>query len=81
MDNKKMLGNEELEKVVGGIESANIVGYGGSAPELPAQQLRDNVYQEMFKAVDELGDGKDVGTWKTMSGEEYMQWWRSLNKK
>ncbi len=68
MDKKYMLNDEELDKVVGGeIESANVVGYGGSAPELPAQQLRDNVYQEMFKAVDELGDGKDMGTWKTMS--------------
>ena len=70
MEDKKILNNEELEKVVGGgIESANIVGYGGSAPELPAQQLRDNVYREMFKAVDELGNGKDMGTWKTMSDE------------
>ena len=68
MEDKKSLNNEELEKVSGGgIESANVVGYGGSAPELPAQQLVDNVYQEMFKAVDELGNGKDMGTWKTMS--------------
>ena len=68
MEDKKDLKDKELEKVVGGgIESANIVGYGGSAPELPAQQLNDNVYQEMFKAVDELGNGKDMGTWKTMS--------------
>ena len=68
MENKKILKDKELEKVVGGkIESTNVVGYGGSAPELPAQQLSDNVYQEMFKAVDELGNGKDMGTWKTMS--------------
>ena len=68
MEDKKILNNEELEKVSGGeIESADVVGYGGSAPELPAQQLVDNVYQEMFKAVDELGNGKDMGTWKTMS--------------
>lgn len=68
MEDKKILNNEELEKVSGGeIESADVVGYGGSAPELPAQQLSDNVYQEMFKAVDELGNGKDMGTWKTMS--------------
>ena len=68
MEDKKMLNDVELDKVTGGeIESANVVGYGGSAPELPAQQLRDNVYQEMFKAVDELGNGKDMGTWKTMS--------------
>ena len=68
MEDKKILNNEELEKVSGGgIESADVVGYGESAPELPAQQLVDNVYQEMFKAVDELGNGKDMGTWKTMS--------------
>lgn len=68
MDKKYMLNDVELDKVSGGeIESVNVVGYGGSAPELPAQQLSDNVYQEMFKAVDELGNGKDMGTWKTMS--------------
>ena len=52
MEDKKILNNEELEKVSGGeIESANVVGYGVAAPELPAQQLSDNVYQKMFKAV------------------------------
>ena len=52
MEDKKILKDKELEKVVGGeIESANVVGYGVAAPELPAQQLSDNVYQKMFKAV------------------------------
>ena len=68
MEDKKIMKDKDLEKVSGGgIESANIVGYGGTPPELPAQQLVDNVYQEMFKAIDELGNGKDMGTWKTMS--------------
>ena len=65
MEDKKILNDKELEKVTGG--AAKVVGYGGTVPELPAQQLVDNVYQEMFKAVDELGDGKDMGTWRTMS--------------
>ena len=68
MEDKKIMKDKDLEKVSGGgIESTNVVGYGGTVPELPAQQLVGNVYQEMFKAVDELGNGKDMGTWKTMS--------------
>ena len=28
----------------------------------------------------ELGDGKDMGSWKTMSGEQFMKWWEETNR-
>ena len=27
----------------------------------------------------ELGDGKDMGSWKTMSSEQFMKWWEETN--
>ncbi|MCQ2470676.1 MAG: hypothetical protein MJ147_01400 [Clostridia bacterium] len=47
MEDKKMLNDEELEKV-----------NGGATPELPAQQLNDIVYPEMFKAGCELNSSE-----------------------
>ena len=36
--------------------------------------------EQALKIAKELGDGKDMGSWKTMSGEEFMRWWRSCHK-
>jgi hypothetical protein len=36
--------------------------------------------EEALKIAAELGDGQDMGTWKTMSGEEFMMWWKSCNQ-
>ena len=43
MEDKKVLKDKELEKVTG-----------GAAPVLPAQQLSDKVYPQMFETVCEL---------------------------
>ena len=28
----------------------------------------------------ELGEGQDMGSWKTMSGEQFMKWWEASNQ-
>ncbi len=36
--------------------------------------------EEALKIAEMLGDGSDMGTWKTMSGEEFMQLWYSTHE-
>ncbi len=68
MENKKVLNNEELEKVSGGAAFADI-----------PNPLTIQTEEEARLIADKLGNGNDMGSWKTMSGEEYMQWWRSTH--
>lgn len=35
--------------------------------------------EEALKIAADLGNGKNVGSWKTMSGQEFMNWWRSCH--
>ena len=58
MEGKKVLNNEELEKVTGGTEFAELSN--------PVKVLTE---EEACRISAELGNGKDMGTWKTMSGE------------
>ena len=58
MEDKKVLNIEELEKVSGGVSFTDV-------PNLLSIQTEE----EALKIADELGDGKDMGTWKTMSDE------------
>lgn len=36
--------------------------------------------EEALKIAEDLGPGKSMGSWKTMSGEEFMKWWRSYHE-
>ena len=57
---KAEIKNNELENVSGGVFSmANPV----VIPESQAENI-----------AKELGDGKDMGSWKTMSSEQFMKW-------
>lgn len=42
----------------------------------PASVLTE---EEALKIAEDLGNGKDMGSWKTMSGEAFMKWWRSCH--
>lgn len=35
--------------------------------------------EEAEKIAEELGEDKHMGSWSTMSGEQYMDWWRAAN--
>ena len=35
--------------------------------------------EQSKKAAGELGNGSDMGAWKTMSSEEFMKWWNLKN--
>ena len=67
MKNTKVeLKDNELENVSGGVLSmVNPV----VIPETQAEHI-----------AMELGDGKDMGSWKTMSGEQFMKWWEETNR-
>ena len=43
----------------------------------PASVLTE---EEALKIAKDLGNGQDMGTWKTMSGDEFMKWWRASHK-
>lgn len=60
MEDKKLLNNEELERISGG-----------------ASVLTE---EEALKIAETLGEGNDMGSWKTMSGEEFMQLWYSTHE-
>ena len=70
MEDKKLLNNEELEKVSGGVNFSDV-----------PNPLSIQTKEEALKIAEQLGAGKDMGSWKTMSGEEFMQWWRSVHEK
>lgn len=42
----------------------------------PASVLTED---EALKIAEDLGEGKDMGSWRTMSGAEFMKWWRSCH--
>ena len=63
---KDEIKDNELENVSGGVFSmANPV----VIPETQAENI-----------ARELGDGKDMGSWKTMSGEQFLKWWEETNR-
>ncbi|MCQ2471497.1 MAG: hypothetical protein MJ147_05605 [Clostridia bacterium] len=62
MDDKIMLNDEELDKVNSGVGFTDV-------PDPESVQTE----AEAIRIVEMLGDGKDMGTWKTMSGEKYIQ--------
>ena len=70
MEDKKLLNNEGLEKVSGGVNFTDV-----------PNPLSIQTKEEALKIAEQLGAGKDMGSWKTMSGEEFMQWWRSVHEK
>lgn len=35
--------------------------------------------EEAERIAAELGDGTDMGTWRTMSGEQFLKWWAASN--
>lgn len=70
MEDKKLLNEKELDKVTGGVSSSDI-------PNPASIQTEE----EALKIAGELGDGRDMGSWKTMAGEQYMEWWKSVHKK
>lgn len=62
------LSGEELEKATGGIMSMTNPAAG--------------ISREQAEAIArEFGDGKDMGSWKTMSGEQFLKWWEASNGK
>ncbi len=70
MEEKNVLQDKDMEKVSGGTKFAELPN--------PVNVLTE---EEARLIAAELGDGKDMGLWKTMSGEQYMQWWRSFHEK
>lgn len=69
MEDKKLLNNEELERVSGGVIFTGTPN--------PASVLTE---EEALKIAETLGEGSDMGSWKTMSGEEFMQLWYSTHE-
>lgn len=58
---KAVINDKELEAVTGGtLFIAN-----------PVANMSET---EAEKIAAELGDGKDMGSWKTMSGDEFLKW-------
>ena len=74
---------------MGAAFGAALVGFGLSAAQ--QGEIRGNAYvitvdgnQTVTMNADDvaaLGDGKDMGSWKTMSGEQFMKWWEDSNGK
>lgn len=67
MEKKVELSEKELEKVDGGLGMSN-----------PASGISE---EEAKKVACALGEGKDMGSWKTMSGDQFMEWWSASNGK
>ncbi|MCQ2424179.1 MAG: bacteriocin [Clostridia bacterium] len=66
MKNKNELNEKELSEVTGG-------ALGMSNPV-------SGITREQAEAMArELGLGKDMGSWRTMSSEDFMAWWRASN--
>ncbi len=67
MDNqKKTLREEDIDRIIGGLGMAN-----------PASGISK---EQAVKIATELGDGKDEGSYKTMTGDQFMDWWKESNK-
>ena len=80
MEGKKMLNDVELEKVTGGAKTMVEI----DDQKLATGDIRDpadvQTREEALKIAELLGDGKNMGTWQTMSGEQYMQLWDSIHQ-
>ena len=63
----KKLNDNVLENVTGGVINMTNPVAGKSR-------------EEMEKVAATLGEGQDMGSWKTMSGERFLEWWRESNK-
>lgn len=67
MKNTKVeIKDNELENVSGGVFSM-------ANPVVIPKTQAENIAKE-------LGDGKDMGSWKTMSSEQFMKWWEETNR-
>lgn len=54
--------------------------FGGQMMNMPNPV--SSLTEEEAKAIAEsLGDGKDMGSWRTMSGKDFMKWYESSRKK
>lgn len=56
----RKISEQELEQVIGGMAN--------SEAGMSEEQAR--------KIAENLGEGNDMGSWKTMSGEQFMDWWK-----
>ena len=62
---KAEIKDNELENISGGVLSmTNPV----AIPKTQAEHI-----------AMELGDGKDMGSWKELSSEQFMKWWEETN--
>lgn len=87
MEKKTELKEKELEKVTGGAPGGicGLSGSGMDIEELVKTTLGgSNKMSAAGLSADEarkiavaLDDGKDMGSWKTMSGEQFLKWWES----
>lgn len=66
MENKFELNEKELEQVIGGLGMTN-----------PVSGLTE---EEAMKIAEKLGNGRDMGSWRTMSGAQFLEWWQSSRK-
>ena len=71
--NKKLaeLSEDELKQVTGGA-TRPMMGMANPVAGMPKEQAE--------AIARELGGGKDMGSWRTMSGDEFMKWWEESNK-
>lgn len=72
MKNKKMMRKENERKSAAGALAGKMIGMPNPVSALTEEEAR--------KIADGLGEGKDMGSWKTMSGEQFMKWWESSHK-
>lgn len=70
--NKKLaeLSEDELKQVTGG-ENRPMMGMANPVAGMTKEQAE--------AIARELGGGKDMGSWRTMSGDEFMKWWEKSN--
>lgn len=64
--NRKEIDGKDLEQVNGGC-----LGMANPVAGLTKDQAIDNALK--------LGDGMDMGSWGTMSAEQYIRWWAETN--
>ncbi len=62
------LTEDELKEVSGGMASM-------------ANPVSGMSEEEARRIAEELGEGKDMGSWKTMSKEQFLKWWESSNRR
>lgn len=62
----KKLDDKELEKITGGV-----LGMSNPVAGMSREQAEEIALS--------LGPGKDMGSYTTMSGDQFMKWWASVN--